>query len=310
MADQVIAESRNVRFGSNGYYDLTLTQTGQAAFRVDVGHSIFFEFAPNEADRDIDWSEDEREFFRGEWLRQIAETWNAGPRFTHAQQDISIQFLSDVRDQPDDTQWQIRVFKLRSSSSSRQSSVYRNRFPGSFDAALDSNDWRFKRIGNGTQTGLIHEFGHMIGLADEYQRSSRHRSDRASVMNQGSTVRERHLAQIVSWAKVHIDRHIGGAGMDEGDAALPVFLREAAAPNAVAELEAVEDWKEMLGPDDVVLFDFRDADTGLPIAVDQVDPANYDTIEVVFERVPGGNAAPYIWRPLSAEALEALLSGG
>lgn len=310
MADQVIAENRNVRFGSNGYCDLTLVQTGQSTFRVDVGHSIFFEFAPNESNSDIDWSEDELVFFKGEWLRQIAETWNAGPKFAHAQHEISVQFLSAIRDRPDDTQWQVRVFKLRSSSSSRQSSVYRDRFPGRFDAALDSNDWRFKRIGNGTQTGLIHEFGHMIGLADEYKRSSRHASDRASVMNQGSTVRERHLAQIVSWAKAHIDRHIGGSGMHDGDTALPVFLRGAVAPNAVAELEAVEEWKETLGPDDVVLFDFRDAESGLPIAVDQVDPANYKTIEVVFELVPGGSAGPHIWRPLSAEALEMLLSGG
>jgi len=84
--------------------------------------------------------------------------------------------------------------------------VYVKKIPrGSFDTSyvnqylgivqLDSEDFEpvTKRNGNGnTQRGAIHEFGHMIGLSDEYKAHSEYANDISSIMNRGEIVSFRH----------------------------------------------------------------------------------------------------------------------
>jgi len=54
------------------------------------------------------------------------------------------------------------------------------------------------------QRGTVHEFGHMLGLRDEYRAASAnlsHVSDVDSVMNVGEVVRERHYAPFAGWLR-------------------------------------------------------------------------------------------------------------
>lgn len=61
---------------------------------------------------------------------------------------------------------------------------------------LDSEDISYV----GRQRGAIHEFCHMIGLADEHK-NSRHIIDIKSVMHSGEETRDRHFAHFCDWVE-------------------------------------------------------------------------------------------------------------
>jgi len=72
------------------------------------------------------------------------------------------------------------------------------------NTSLDSNDLRPESKGASMgQRGVIHEFGHMLGLRDEYASASdpalSHTGDRDSIMNVGEIVRPRHYAPFAQW---------------------------------------------------------------------------------------------------------------
>lgn len=299
----VIAERRNATHGVNGFYDIRLLRAGGNALTIEVSHSIFFNFRPNETNPQITWSTPERAAFIRQFQTQITATWDQANHITIKGHPVSIRFVSDIRNSATGSDWRIRVFKLKSSSSSRQSSVGRG---GVSDADLDSNDGRRKILGNqNTQTGIIHEFGHMIGLPDEY-RSGPNVNDRPSVMNHGSTVRNRHLAHLVNWARPFINSL--EERMSDDQEALPSFLSADRPPTVEAELKAVRDWKGNLAPQDVVLWEVRSRDTKKPIPVDEVDPADFKKLEIVFEKFPRASTS-LVWQPRSARAIIALFEG-
>ena len=62
---------------------------------------------------------------------------------------------------------------------------------------LDSNDLTPKATG---QIAEVHEFGHMIGLPDEYHATSAQYGDSRSAMHAGTVVRNRHYSDFVTWA--------------------------------------------------------------------------------------------------------------
>ena len=68
---------------------------------------------------------------------------------------------------------------------------------------LDSNDLRPETKGaTMTQRDAVHEFGHMLGLRDEYAAANdnpHHTGDLDSIMNVGELVRPRHYAPFAAW---------------------------------------------------------------------------------------------------------------
>lgn len=66
---------------------------------------------------------------------------------------------------------------------------------------LDSNDFTPKKFRNQkeTQRGIVHEFGHMLGLRDEYKVGSLYVKDVLSIMNHGESIRDRHDYVFIKW---------------------------------------------------------------------------------------------------------------
>lgn len=71
------------------------------------------------------------------------------------------------------------------------------------ETTLDSNDLRPETKGaTMTQRDAVHEFGHMLGLRDEYpaaKSNMSHTTDVDSIMNVGEVVRDRHYAPFAAW---------------------------------------------------------------------------------------------------------------
>jgi hypothetical protein len=307
MTEAVLAESRLQSFGKNGRYDLRLLRIAPGRLVVEVCHDLHFGFAPNERDPDIDWTDEESSGFRDTWRSQISETWDTPDHVVIEGENISVRFVSRFSASTADVHFRVQVFKLKDRTQWRGSAVCRGCYDGRFDAELDSNDDKTRRLGGQrTQTAIKHEFGHMIGLPDEYRRGSEHRNDKASVMNYGTTIRRRHLEHFVEWARPHVEG-LGRHAMTKDDVrSLPDFLDRT--KDAATVADAVRNWKDQLAADEVVIFSARSVETGQAIPVDEVDPEDFAGLEVVFEML-GGRRVDEVWSPPSQEALEALLEG-
>ncbi|WP_113950074.1 hypothetical protein [Pedobacter miscanthi] len=90
--------------------------------------------------------------------------------------------------------WTLNVVKLRKDEWA-QSFVISSLRTGNFD----TNDFEYlKKSAKTYQRGAVHEFGHMLGLNDEYD-SGVFISDLKSIMNSGETIRQRHRAIYMPW---------------------------------------------------------------------------------------------------------------
>lgn len=94
--------------------------------------------------------------------------------------------------------WEITVTKI-TSGTFRKSSVN----PATGNVVLDSEDFTSTPKGHSeSQRGSVHvhEFGHMLGLLDEYKSSSPHSKDYSSILNRGEVIKPRHNDTPRTWA--------------------------------------------------------------------------------------------------------------
>jgi len=176
----------------------------------------------------LTWTDKEKDQFIADFKKACLDVWSDKHRITTTSRvpvvkDIGVVF--EIKSLKEgwhiSDHWELTVTK---SDGFVTSSV--NKLTG--NSALDSLD-TVGKWGPGTQRGAVHEFGHMIGLRDEYQVScslcdwmaskncssagSKLRSakawlknmntnwlsDSSSVMNSGEIVRERHYAPFAGW---------------------------------------------------------------------------------------------------------------
>jgi hypothetical protein len=298
----IIAEQSNVRYGSNGYYDIRLRRQGDQAMLIEVALSLFFDFIPNGADPNVTWLQQERDSFTQEWLKQIPATWDQRDHTSHGGYGISLAFICDVREAAGETQWQAHVMKLKSRNAFRTSAVCRGCYARNYDAKLDSNDDLLKPGGR-RQTAMIHEFGHMLGLSDEYASGSSHYADKNSVMNLGTELRERHLKHFVDWAKTHIDDAANGSEpRSEKQRGMRTLRHIAEARTADEEIEAVRAWRDGGGPEEGVHFVVRRRGTQEDIPMEEISFDDYENLEVEFSSAEEGEV--FVWEPKARDSLE------
>lgn len=207
--------------GSNDIYDLYLVYNGHNSVQLIIYMKILFTFEPgSEAYEDpvammtkvrkVEWKAGEPEKFVSDWRSAIAGAWTQVRYRTYKDVAISIHVSFDTKigDSYPGSHWQIMVKKLPDSSTGETSFVWRDQMARKYDVQLDSQDFKLKTgMGDGKQSGAIHEFGHMLGLGDEYtsDASAAHQADTKSILNSGSETRPRHYQSVVQWAEKKID---------------------------------------------------------------------------------------------------------
>jgi hypothetical protein len=303
MLGEVIAEKRNVRHGSNGFYDILLRRQSKQAMLIEVALSVFFRFIPNGADQSITWTQAERDSFVQEWLRQIPATWDKQNHTTYSGFNVSLAFNCNIRQEAENSQWQANVMKLKSRAAFRTSAVCLNCYPDNYDAKFDSND-DVEKPGGRRQTAMIHEFGHMVGQPDEYKSDSPHYEDKSSVMNLGAKVRDRHLTHLVNWAKPHID-DVTNPPKEEPNS-VRQLRRIAEASTKEEEIAAAKAWRDGGGSDEGVHFVVRRRGTNDEIPLDKISLDGFENLEVEFSSADEEVGEVFVWEPQSREALEIL----
>jgi hypothetical protein len=199
--EKLVARTRDFRAGTigikgvNDAYDLYLAglPDGNYVLIVFMKVQFFFKDSGNEK-----WSHSEKISFVENWKQIIQNSWgkNRVVKTLKNGKKVSIDFRFQTRiggwmaDH-----WEVTVTRIPKGAF-KQSMV--NPILG--NVYLDSEDSTFKQKAGGKfQRGAVHEFGHMLGLEDEYPQTSKYSADYDSVMNSGESIFSRHDAYYIKW---------------------------------------------------------------------------------------------------------------
>lgn len=179
---------------SNNTYDLYLTENIVGNLTLIIFMKIAFVFQNNGNHR---WNSIEKSEFEKKFKVAVSNVWGNRklkqlPKGKIVYADVRIE---SVKNSWTSTKhWKVYVKKINKGGFV-QSSV--NQFRRT--VSLDSEDVNSRTFPNKqSQRGVVHEFGHMLGLGDEHLVSSKHKSDISSIMNNGETLRDRHDTSIFS----------------------------------------------------------------------------------------------------------------
>jgi hypothetical protein len=188
-----IAELKSARIDSldiNNAFDLALYQLPDGHYELLVFMKLQFFFKDNGPHN---WESHEEDQFIEQWRQAVHDVW--GNKTIHTLPSGSnITLIFDFHIQKNGwmyDHWEITVTKIADGE-------FRFSFvePDWNNVHLDSEDLSYV----GRQRGAVHEFGHMIGLPDEYN-NSRHIVDLHSIMHSGETIRDRHYSLFVDWVE-------------------------------------------------------------------------------------------------------------
>jgi len=207
--------ARNQSLGGSGNFDLIYKpSTGVARVEVrlafdfvagSVGDMIGAIFSSDEEVGDYIWSEDERVAFQRDFISQVHSVWSGrhpmrctrgAGTLNHSPSWPSLVANADVNVVLDESNPHFRVrvqriprgrFETSSVTAPGRDATGRPTGPGS--AEFDSNDvtgvHKASSSPGTTQRATVHEFGHMLGLQDEYAGTGRRAG---STTRQGSRV--------------------------------------------------------------------------------------------------------------------------
>ena len=204
----------------NDAYDLALYEdphgAGKGILIVKTVLQILFRSGKDARGNKLEWDGASRQRFLSNYSSTVCNVWDNKHRIvtastTPAVRDIGVFFKLDlvVREWYLHEHWEVEVVRTDEFA---QSSV--TPFLGNVD--LDSQDATgvCKRsatltVGRASsvvclheQRGAAHEFGHMLGLRDEYPEARDNLNwtgDAASIMHSGEEVRPRHYAIFADW---------------------------------------------------------------------------------------------------------------
>jgi hypothetical protein len=204
--EELIARETDFRSGTsrsssvNDAYDLYLARQRSGDYVLIGFMKVQFFFRDGNSNT-LKWTVFEKNDFVTRWQQTIQTTWGGRvikPLRNGKKVRVDFRFQTRIGGWMLD-HWELTVRKVESFT---VSSV----MPGRGNAELDSRDLTPAPKRKNPQTGVIyrqrgavHEFGHMLGLDDEYEPNNPHKNDYASVMNAGETIYPRHDAVYMGW---------------------------------------------------------------------------------------------------------------
>jgi hypothetical protein len=198
--EKQLAYELNVTGGTSGSgvkkaFDLYLVKQSEKLLFLVVHMKIVFTFKDNGEEK---WTYAEKISFVEGWKESIEKSWDRSRTLKILPDSglVKIDFrFTTMIDACMDEHWQVMVTKIPGGSF-QQSSVW----PGKKKVEMDSEDLTLTSKGfNQKQRGSVHEFGHMLGIGDEYPETSKFSKEYSSVMNRGEVILARHDAFLKSW---------------------------------------------------------------------------------------------------------------
>lgn len=211
-SSRTLLEGQNIRpplgtfFNGKSYWMKVHPELGNSSRSVLVVKMILqFQFNSGSGGS---WTQGEKDAFAHGFVNAVVSVWSEKFRITTTS-DVPVEALRDVGVVFNlsyyidgwhlDDDFELSVEKIPSGGSNVSCVRY-----NIGNSSLDSEDLTAvqKVGGRMLQRGAVHEFGHMLGLRDEYAAANdnmNHVGDVNSVMNVGEIVRERHYAPFAGW---------------------------------------------------------------------------------------------------------------
>jgi len=203
---QMIATEADVTAGElkvNDAYDLTLLKKPDGNYELQLFMKIQFFFKDDGISR---WNKLQQQAFITNWESIIRNSWdNIVIRVLSAGETVALKLKFQIQiDGFMLDHWEITVKKVPPGSTFRS---YVDTYRGNVMLTENDNNIVIRHVakkGNYRQTTSVHEFGHMLGLDDEYGPlfggdKGAHNNDFGSLMNVGSNIRNRHKSSLINW---------------------------------------------------------------------------------------------------------------
>lgn len=218
---ELVSSEDSVTAGwSRDAYDLRLYREPEGGYTLEMNMKIDFKFIDPEEDTvhttptgiESDfgrtfgssadpWTPQGKQEFMSGFSQAIDDTWNGHTIATHNGQEVKLAINLDIEEDVGDRgeNWNIDVVKILEGTLG-PSWVD----PTSNGGSFDNEDVKpFVRSTGEVQVAAAHEFGHMLGLPDEYNGNAgpEAREDNASVLHLGMEVRDRHFVHLSGWVE-------------------------------------------------------------------------------------------------------------
>ncbi len=175
-------------------FDIRLYKLHSGNYELEVFMKLQFFFEGNALHK---WKDSEKSLIVKNWERDIKKAWgNKRLKSLSSGKHVTLEFDFDTQiggwmfDH-----WEIKVAKIKAGGFRTSYVAYKRG-----QVTLDSEDLVPVFKGAATpQRGAVHEFGHMLGLDDEYLKGSKHILDKPSIMHSSEVIRPRHNSTIVKW---------------------------------------------------------------------------------------------------------------
>lgn len=180
----------------NNAFGLCLVKDSSEDYILIVYMKLQFFFEDN---KELIWSLLDKRKFINEFENSISSKWGGERVLKNLSKgkkvSLDFRFLSFFEEWSIGEHWEVYVRKIKVGGFDQS---YVNPFMGVVQ--FDSEDLRFTEKRRGIyQRGALHEFGHMLGLDDEYIAESKHIDDFNSIMNTGEITRIRHDSSYLGW---------------------------------------------------------------------------------------------------------------